>query len=353
MLRDLEQRQQQLPLSSESHSIVKPTFHHQVKNTQWIWLCVCMSLVFGLLAYENQANKTPAVKTNLDIQPLLIPNFAYSGDHPESTDNMDVQTVISQPLPSDAVNVNKPQPRSKISKSSTHGHKHKKIRHKNLHRHRGSNKHTIKSELNNNETHSTINTENNAQKSEHEQAIKLFQQAQSAGISVTSRTQLEAALNLEPNYLPARSMLLQVLLKDNISTPELSAFLDNSVKLFPEEMTFIKPRAHLYIQNKEFGAALALLERVNSNTTDDQTYLALLAVSYQQTQQFKAASDIYLRLCTMQAEKAENWLGLAISYDNLNEKNRAISAYQQAFTKNTLDSQIMDYIKQRLRVLNQ
>jgi Flp pilus assembly protein TadD len=47
-------------------------------------------------------------------------------------------------------------------------------------------------------------------------------------------------------------------------------------------------------------------------------------------------------------EKAENWLGLALSEEKLGNSNLAREAYQQALNKNTLKESIVKYINQRL-----
>jgi tetratricopeptide (TPR) repeat protein len=133
---------------------------------------------------------------------------------------------------------------------------------------------------------------------------------------------------------------------------ELDEFLDDSLALFPNNLLFIKTRAHLYVQQKNFAAAVNILERIDADTVDDSPFLALLAAGYQQLQHFPQAARIYQRLSQIQPDKAENWLGLAIAQDKLNQSQAAVQAYRQALDKKTLNAEVVSYIKQRLTALN-
>ncbi len=185
-----------------------------------------------------------------------------------------------------------------------------------------------------------------------ERAESLYRQAQRSASAIMARANLEEALELDPLYLPARSLLLQTLLKSHASDAEIGAFLEKSLQLFPDNLLFIKTRAHLYVQQKNFSAAVRLLEQIDAETVDDSAYLSLLAAGYQQLQSFPQAERIYRQLTSIQPDKAENWLGLAIAQDKLNQPQFAAQSYRQALDKKTLNSEVVDYIKQRLSALN-
>jgi Flp pilus assembly protein TadD len=185
-----------------------------------------------------------------------------------------------------------------------------------------------------------------------EQLASLYRQAQRSDSALLAREALEQALQLDPFYLPARTLLLQNLLKSPASDFELSVLVDSSLALFPDNLLFIKTRAHLYIKDKNFIAAANVLRSIDASTIKDTAYLALLAACYQQLQNFSQAAPIYRRLTEMQPEKAENWLGLAICADRLNQFSLAAEAYRQALDKNTLHNEVVNYINQRLSLLN-
>lgn len=184
-----------------------------------------------------------------------------------------------------------------------------------------------------------------------QQAEALYRQAQHSASSLMAKENLKEALQLDPHYLPARTLLLQTLMKSRADA-ELGEFLDDSLALFPSNLLFIKTRAHLYVRQKNFAAAVKLLERIDADTVDDSAYLALLAAGYQQLQHLPQAARIYQRLSQIQPDKAENWLGLAIAQDKLNQSQAAVQAYRQALDKKTLNAEVVSYIKQRLTALN-
>lgn len=183
-----------------------------------------------------------------------------------------------------------------------------------------------------------------------ERAEALYRQAQHSASALMTQENLKEALQLDPHYLPARTLLLQTLLKSHADA-ELGEFVDDSLQLFPGNLLFIKTRAHLYVQQKNFAAAVNILERIDADTVDDGAYLALLAAGYQQLQRFPQAARIYRQLTQIQPDKAEHWLGLAIAQDKLNQSQSAVQAYRQALDKKTLNAEVVSYIKQRLSVL--
>lgn len=185
-----------------------------------------------------------------------------------------------------------------------------------------------------------------------QQAEALYRQAQQSASLPAARDFLRTALEIDPLYLPARTLLLQTLLKSHASDAEIGFFAENSLQLFPGNLLFIKTRAHLYVQQKNFKAAVNLLEQIDTDSVEDSAYLSLLAAGYQQLQAFPQASRIYQKLTQIQPDKAENWLGLAVALDKLNQTQPAAQAYRQALDKNSLNSQVVDYINQRLSALN-
>lgn len=186
-----------------------------------------------------------------------------------------------------------------------------------------------------------------------QQADALYQSALASSSMLMTKENLYEALQFNPNHLPARTLLLQTLLKSRTTAPlEIGHFVDDSLRLFPGNLLFVKTRAHLYAQQKNYPAALSTLAQIDADTVDDPVYLSLLAASHQQLQHFPQAARVYQRLCQIQPEKAEHWLGLGVSRDKLNQAQAAAQAYRQALDKNTLNAEVVSYIKQRLGALN-
>lgn len=197
-----------------------------------------------------------------------------------------------------------------------------------------------------------VNSQNPRTKKSPESTTQaLYREAQNSTSLLMRKEILKDLLVIDPQNLSARNLLLQTLLKSNAQA-ELELFLQESLQLFPNHLAFITTQAHRQIQRKQFSAAIATLERVDSRQINEPTYLSLLAAAYQQQQHYQQAAAIYQKLIIIQPDKAEHWLGLGICAENLHHNQTAIMAYQQALHKNTLNSPVVDYIKQRLTSLN-
>lgn len=175
-----------------------------------------------------------------------------------------------------------------------------------------------------------------------------MQQARGNVSLMMRKETLKEALQLDPDNLAVRDLLLQTLLKSG-SGNEVETFLRDSLYRFPNHLFFITSQAQLQIQRKNFADAIATLEGVDSS---EPAYLSLLAASYQQHKRHQDAAGLYQRLTQIQPDKAEYWLGLGVSCDNLHRRQDAVQAYRQALEKNTLNTDVVDYINQRLSVLN-
>lgn len=183
-----------------------------------------------------------------------------------------------------------------------------------------------------------------------QQADFLYHQAENSAGDYSAIYKLEQALNIDPRHLKAR-LLLAKTLHNQGQTNKTAEFLDQSLVLFPDNLQFINTRAQLFLQQKNPDGALRTLQRIDLTNSANETYLSLLAATYQQQQSFANAANVYQKLITINPEKAENWLGFALAQEKLDNPKVAREAYQQALSKNTLKESIVNYIKQRLTEL--
>lgn len=175
----------------------------------------------------------------------------------------------------------------------------------------------------------------------------LYREALNSGQDYLAIPALERALEFYPQHLNARLLLARTLHRSG-QINKTANFLDESLALFPSNMQFINTRAQLYLQQKNPSAALNTLQRVSSDGRSEESYLSLLAATYQQLNSYSNAGKVYQRLVVINPAKAENWLGLAISAEKSADKTMAIEAYQQALSRNSLKPSVVNYIKQRL-----
>jgi predicted Zn-dependent protease len=328
MLRDLEQRNSQ-PVKPVLAQEVRRVAPHRRKKRYLLWLTLLLIALFCVSVWrQNQMEKSSQ-------QPMTVSN-------PVVVEVQKTPLEISQPpdvlqLPqhsADVLPIKLPEFKQKIVE------KPQLIR---------INSETMPGKNKSEKTKSKLLP---VTKGRSEQIASLYSQAQRSDSVLLARELLEQLLLLDPLYLPARTLLLQNLLQSHASDNELSAMVDSSLVLFPGNLLFIKTRAHLYVKEKNFIAANAVLRQVDANIINDSAYLALLAASYEQLQNISLAAPLYRRLTEMQPEKAENWLGLAICAERLNQIPIAVEAYRQALDKNTLHGEVVNYINQRLSLLN-
>lgn len=186
---------------------------------------------------------------------------------------------------------------------------------------------------------------NNVQKAE-----KLFSRIKKQSPSVKKADMLKLAIKLNPQHINARLLLSTTLLQLGLSS-EAEMMLDQNLLLFPQNLQFTNLRSQLFLQNKQVKPALLTLQKINARYIQDETYLALLAAAFQQNSRHAESLETYQRLLKINSEKAEYWLGSAISQEKLGYRQQALQAYQQALNKNTLKTVIVDYIYQRISIL--
>ncbi len=183
-----------------------------------------------------------------------------------------------------------------------------------------------------------------------QQADLLYRQVESNFENYSAIYKLEQVLKLDPRHLKAR-LLLAKALHNQGQINKTAEFLDQSLALFPDNLQFINTRAQLFLQQRNPNGALKTLQRIEVANSSNETYLSLLAATYQQLQSFPNAANVYQKLVTVNPEKAENWLGLGLSQEKLGNLKLARDAYQQALSKNTLKESVVSYIKQQLTEL--
>jgi len=181
-------------------------------------------------------------------------------------------------------------------------------------------------------------------------AEQAFISAQKPQDLATRQLKLQQVLKLNINHIDARLLLANTLLQQGL-TKQSSHLLDQGLKLFPQNLDFIKLRSQTFLQSKQPVAAIQLLLKTKPSTLQDENYLALLAAAYQQNNQHIKSLTLYQELLALNPEKAEYWLGLAIAQENQGNKHQALIAYQQAVNKKTLQNAVVSYINQRISIL--
>ncbi len=181
-------------------------------------------------------------------------------------------------------------------------------------------------------------------------AEQTFQLAQQQSSQKSKQEKLQQVLKLDKKHLSARLLLAEMLMKQG-QLQQSAYLLDQGLKLFPAQQHLIQLRSQLYLQNNQSQQAIELLQKITDRKQHNESYLALLAAAYQQNQQYADAQLLYQQLVRLRPQQAQYWLGLGLAHDKQGHEHVAVNAYQQALNKNTLQTAVVSYIKQRLSIL--
>ncbi|WP_233079802.1 tetratricopeptide repeat protein [Rheinheimera soli] len=109
--------------------------------------------------------------------------------------------------------------------------------------------------------------------------------------------------------------------------------------------------AALAIKQQDWVKALTYLQYEPDifNYTD---FYALKAAALQKTNQHAQSVQVFQQLARQQPEQARWWLGMALSYDALQQQEQALLAYRQVAVNGFgLSSASLDYVKKRIAAL--
>lgn len=109
--------------------------------------------------------------------------------------------------------------------------------------------------------------------------------------------------------------------------------------------------AALALKQQDWAKALSYLQYEPDifNYTD---FYALKAAALQKTDQHPQAVQVFQQLARQQPEQARWWLGMALSYDAMQQNEQALLAYRQVAVNGFgLSATSLDYVKKRIAAL--
>ena len=109
--------------------------------------------------------------------------------------------------------------------------------------------------------------------------------------------------------------------------------------------------AKLAIQQGREEEASGLLQQGVAQAGQRNDLIGMLAFLLQKQGQYATAEHWYQLLVQRDKQNAAWWLGWAISLDSLERRVEAIRAYRTASEMGGLEPEVLDYIKERVRVL--
>ena len=174
--------------------------------------------------------------------------------------------------------------------------------------------------------------------------------AKSKGDLRKTRTHLKQILKIDAAHNKTRSELAALYFGSEQFAAAIKT-LEQGLVISPNYAEFRLLLARMFAQQGNHLQAYYYLKPLRPPTAEHIDYHAMLAALAQKNSDNKVAEETYLALVTTQPEKAQWWLGLAISQDALGEKTQAKTSYKKAQLMGQLSNSSRHYIEQRLKQL--
>lgn len=144
---------------------------------------------------------------------------------------------------------------------------------------------------------------------------------------------------------------LAVLYYSTDASEEAKEVLSDGVDLVPQRVDFRLMLARLYYREGSFFDAYEVLEELEPEVQSNIDYYGLKANVAKELEEFAEASHIYGRLALFEPNRAQWWLGLAVSLDKIGQSEGALKAYENAIDLRQLSASADDFIRQRILAL--
>lgn len=141
---------------------------------------------------------------------------------------------------------------------------------------------------------------------------------------------------------------LAVLQYSNGNNGAASVVLSDGIDIAPQRIDFRLMLARLFYREKKLRAAYTVLEGVEPDVQRNIDFYGLKATVAQELELNAESSHLYGRLVIYEPNRAQWWLGLAISLDRMSQRDGALRAYENAADLRQLSASANDFIKQRI-----
>lgn len=160
------------------------------------------------------------------------------------------------------------------------------------------------------------------------------------------------AVQQDPEHAGARKSLAVFLLELN-RRAEAKELLVEGLRINPGQSDWARTLARILYDEGNLKQARAVLEGAAPPLRADLDYHALYAGILQSMGEHARAAMVYRNLLKYGGNNGSWWLGLAISLEAMARKNDAIVAYRNALNTPEINADSEQFIKNRLRNLNQ
>ncbi len=162
--------------------------------------------------------------------------------------------------------------------------------------------------------------------------------------------QLVAALQVDPRHSAARQAYVSLLLEQQrISTAR--RVLQEALVLEPAQPTFALALARIHAAERDYAAALAVLDRAAPVGHGAADFQAFRGAMLQRLGRHDEALVAYQNAVRDGTPPATAWIGYAISLEAVGKRSEAAQAYRRALTVGPIAAEARDYAESRARAL--
>ncbi|HJT61508.1 MAG TPA: tetratricopeptide repeat protein [Burkholderiales bacterium] len=162
--------------------------------------------------------------------------------------------------------------------------------------------------------------------------------------------QLVAALQVDPRHSAARQAYVSLLLEQQrVSTAR--RVLQEALVLEPAQPTFALALARIHAAERDYAAALAVLDRAAPAGQGAADFQAFRGAMLQRLGRHDEALLAYQNAVRDGTPPATAWIGYAISLEAVGKRSEAAQAYRRALTVGPLAAEARDYAESRARAL--
>lgn len=182
------------------------------------------------------------------------------------------------------------------------------------------------------------------------EAVMNTRPARGAEVSASNEQSWRDAVSRDPQDGTAWIGLYDALLDDDEGQAAEAAILEGFSRAADPSLLASR-YARVLISRGELSAALSLLQDHNQPGAFDEEREALLAWLLQSTQRHREAADAYRTLVARNSQLGDWWVGLAISLENIGNRDGALQAYERARGSVQIKATLARYAKQRIAAL--
>ena len=163
---------------------------------------------------------------------------------------------------------------------------------------------------------------------------------------------LQQSLELYAGHLPAREMLVDILVADG-KTGEAMFLLAEGLEIAPDYIAFKKKYARLLVEQGDYDAATKVMLKGGLPTVEkDPEAHVVLASLYQRLGEPFLAAQTYRNLLVAWPQTGAFWVGLGGALEGQHLSEEAVVCYKRALSTKDLRQDLSQYAKKRLSLLN-